>query len=198
MSAKPVEIRVADAIAGDILTLPWSLCVSGQMATGYCTLALQSISKCSNRATRLEGLTESGVRATFAMDRKSMVILVGRPSECAKSVAKGVATFKSPSKIEFVVEAKPPINRPRLSDTKRGDTFLWKAAHGRHDAAVCFRTDVSAYRALLDLAPEVHSQVEALIKDKMFVTNLQTGRTFIAEDCEIEYVKVKMTLEGAK
>lgn len=199
MSAKPVEIRVADAIAGDILTLPWSLCVSGQMATGYCTLHLQSISKCSNRATRLEGVTESGVRATFAMDRKSMVILVSRPSECAKSIAKGVATFKSPSKIEFVVEAKPPINRPRLSDTKRGDTFLWKAAHGRHDAAVCFRTDVSVYRASLPGAMQPISPESAkALRDHIFITNLQTGRTFIAEDCEIEYVKVKMTLEGSK
>lgn len=41
MSAKPVEIRVADAIAGDILTLPWSLCVSGQMAASDATPELR-------------------------------------------------------------------------------------------------------------------------------------------------------------
>lgn len=109
-----------------------------------------------------------------------------------------IATFKNPSKIEFVVDDKPPVIKPRLSETKRGDTFLWKAAHGRHNAAVCFRTDVSVYRALLDVKPDKRVAIDALLKGHIFITNLQTGRTFIAEDCEIEYVKVKMTLEGSK
>jgi len=110
-----------------------------------------------------------------------------------------LATFKSPSTIEFEVKKPKRFAKPRLKDAKRGETFLWQADHGRHAAAICMLTCVSAYRALVDAAvlPSVHKDVAEALNDAIWITNLQTGRTFAVQDCEIEYVKVKMTVEGA-
>lgn len=109
-----------------------------------------------------------------------------------------LATFKSPSKIEFVVNTPQKFKKPRLKDAKRGETFLWQAEHGRHDPAVCMLTTVSAYRALVDASvlPSIHKDMAEVLGDAIWITNLQTGRTFAVQDCEIEYVKVKMIVEG--
>jgi hypothetical protein len=109
-----------------------------------------------------------------------------------------LATFKSPSKIEFVVNTPKRLKKPRLKDAKRGETFLWQADHGRHDPAICMLTSVSAYRALVDagVLSAIHKDVAELLSDAIWITNLQTGRTFVVQDCEIEYVKVKMIVEG--
>lgn len=109
-----------------------------------------------------------------------------------------LATFKSPSKIEFSVSVPPKVRKPLLSETKRGETFLWEADHGRHAAAICMRASVSGYHGMTDLIGDaLRAAIEKIFKDCIWITNLQTGRTFIAKDCEIEYVKVRVIVEGA-
>lgn len=106
-----------------------------------------------------------------------------------------IAVFKSPSKIQFDVKPKA-VKRPLLSETKRGETFLWQGANKRVDPAVCMRADVSAHQVLTNYDPSSCKGIERSMSDAIWITNLQTGRTFVAVDCEIEYIKVKMTVEG--
>lgn len=107
-----------------------------------------------------------------------------------------IATFKSPSKAEFVLKVPSRQAKPRLSHAKRGDTFLWQAAHGRHDAAVCMLTTVSAYQYAIKQS-QAHQNVLKKAQDSgIWIINLQTGRTFTAEDCEIEFVKLTIHVEG--
>lgn len=109
-----------------------------------------------------------------------------------------IATFKKASAIEFDVKMPIRKTKPRLKDAKLGSTFLWQASHGRHDAAICMRTEVSAYQSLLEhCTANQHADLSMVLKDAIFITNLQTGRTFAAVDCDIEYVKLKVTVEGA-
>lgn len=107
-----------------------------------------------------------------------------------------IATFKSPSKAEFVLKVPSRQAKPRLSQAKRGDTFLWRGAHLRNDAAICMLTTVSAYQYAIKQS-QGHQAVLAKAQSQgIWITNLQTGRTFVAEDCEIEFVKLTIHVEG--
>lgn len=108
-----------------------------------------------------------------------------------------LATFKNPSKIKFSIQRPERARKPRLTDAKRGDTFLWQADHGRHEPAVCMLTEVSAYQALIasGATNEQHVEVGKLLKGVIWIVNLQTGRTFAARDCEIEFVTIKAEVD---
>lgn len=107
-----------------------------------------------------------------------------------------LATFKSPSKIQFSVVARKPDAKPRLSETKRGETFLWAGAHGLNAPAICMRTTVSAYQYVQEQPTRHHAILNRAAEYGIWIVNLQTGRTFVAIDCDIEYVKVRMEVEG--
>lgn len=36
-----------------------------------------------------------------------------------------LAKFKCPSKIKFSIQRPERVRKPRLTDARRGDTFLW-------------------------------------------------------------------------
>lgn len=100
-----------------------------------------------------------------------------------------IKTFKSPSKILFKVAAVDTTT-PKLEDTKRGETFLL-------NGAVCMRADVSPFQAIKDIEAKIYNLVRDEFIAAIWVTNLQTGRTFVAcGNQDIEYVKVTMTLVG--
>lgn len=107
-----------------------------------------------------------------------------------------LATFKSPSAIDFQVSLPAKLKRPRLKDTKRGDVFLWQADHGRHDAAICMRTTVSAYQYAIKQSQGHQAVLAKAQSEGIWIINLQTGRTFVSNDCEIDYVKIKVVVEG--
>lgn len=107
-----------------------------------------------------------------------------------------IATFKSPSKAEFVLKVPIRQAKPRLSQAKRGDTFLWQGAHLRNDKAICMLTTVSAYQYAIKQT-QAHQNILKKAQDSgIWIVNLQTGRTFVAEDCEIEFVKLTIHVEG--
>jgi hypothetical protein len=98
--------------------------------------------------------------------------------------------YKSPSTIKFVIEDNGAY-KPRLSDTKRGTTFIMDGG------AICMRTDVSGYQAVKDCFSDVRDLAMKTLGDGVFVTNLQSGRTYaVAGDPEVEYVRITMTLDG--
>lgn len=100
-----------------------------------------------------------------------------------------IKIFKSPSKIVFKLSKSADI-KPKLKNTKRGETFLL-------NEAVCMRADVSPFQAIKDIPSDAYNLVKDAFTDYCWITNLQTGRTFIScGEQDIEYVKVVMTLEG--
>lgn len=107
-----------------------------------------------------------------------------------------LAVFTKPSDIIFKAEptkADPVIT---VAAAKRGNTFL-------HRGAICMLSEVSAYQALnahdLSLTATSRLWVEILLKEGIFITNLQTGRTFaVKPDDEIEWVRVTMTVESVQ
>jgi hypothetical protein len=100
-----------------------------------------------------------------------------------------IKTFTKPSAIEFAA-ACDEVARPKLSDAKRGETFL-------RDGAVCMRVDVSAYQAMKNSNETIKDAVHDALKDSIFIINLQTGRVFIGNPIDdVTWIKVKMTLEG--
>lgn len=108
-----------------------------------------------------------------------------------------LATFKSPSKIQFsVVPPSKPEAKPRLKDTKRGETFLWAGEHGYNSPAICMRTTVSAYQYAIRQTKAHQGILQRACDHGIFIVNLQTGRTLAAIDCDIEFVKLTMHVEG--
>lgn len=109
-------------------------------------------------------------------------------------MARELAVFKKASDIIFKVEPTKADPIITVAEAKRGNTFL-------HRGAICMLSEVSAYQAL-EAQPSLLSQVardriEELLKDSIFITNLQTGRTFaVRHTDEIEWIKVTMTVEG--
>lgn len=105
-----------------------------------------------------------------------------------------ITVFKSPSQIIFKVRPTEPTPIVTVAEAKRGYTFL-------HRDAICMLTEVSAYQALNE-QPRLLTQVardrfEELLKDSIFITNLQTGRTYAVRPTdEIKWIKVTMTVEG--
>lgn len=107
-----------------------------------------------------------------------------------------LAVFRKPSDIIFKVEPTKADPVIRVSAAKRGNTFL-------HRGAVCMLTEVSAFQAL-NAQPVLFTQVareriEELLKEAIFITNLQTGRTYaVKPDDEIEWIRVTMTVESVQ
>ena len=110
-------------------------------------------------------------------------------------MSREIAVFKNPSDIIFKTDS-PKVPVVTVAHANRGNTFL-------HKGAVCMLTEVSAYQALnaqpVLITKTARERVEELLKEGIFITNLQTGRTFaVKHDDEIEWIRVTMTIETVK
>ncbi|QHJ81338.1 MAG: hypothetical protein [Bacteriophage sp.] len=109
-------------------------------------------------------------------------------------MSRKLMVFKKPSNIIFKAARPEPEEVFTIRDAKRGNTFL-------HRGAVCMLSEVSAYR-IFNNEPRVISfkeqeALEDILRNGIFITNLQTGRTFaVKHDDEIEWSKVTMTVES--
>lgn len=58
-------------------------------------------------------------------------------------------------------------------------------------------TEVSAYQALVanGATNDQHVDIGNILKGVIWIVNLQTGRTFAARDCEIEFVTIKAEVD---
>jgi len=106
-----------------------------------------------------------------------------------------IKKFASPSKIIFTLAKDGKKSVFTLADAERGDTFMFKDA-------ICMLSEVSAYQALEGVGNNYITQtakirIKELLDQTIFVTNLQTGRTFAAISSEeIQWIKVTMTVES--
>lgn len=116
-----------------------------------------------------------------------------------------IKKYAKPSKIVFDVQPTPPGFT--LGMATIGQTFL-------REGAVCMRVECSAYKALESMregakgidfaigdtkaADKLFNMLKDALKSAPFICNLQTGRVWVANpDDQIEWVKVRMTLDGA-
>lgn len=107
-------------------------------------------------------------------------------------MANAIKKFVSPSKIIFNLVKDKKVQTFTVEHAQRGDTFLYKDS-------ICMLTTVSAYPALCssNITDAAKDRVKDVLNEAIFVTNLQTGRTFaVKPDDEIQWIKVTMTVES--
>lgn len=107
-------------------------------------------------------------------------------------MATAIKKFVSPSKIIFTLSKDKKVKTFTVKDAQRGDTFL-------HKDSICMLSEVSAYQALhsSNITDEDKDSIKIILCAAIFVTNLQTGRTFaVKPDDEIQWIKVTMTVES--
>lgn len=98
--------------------------------------------------------------------------------------------YKTPSQIKFVIVDPDAMDQPMLSHAKRGDTFL-------REGAVCMRVDCNINPRLLEtMQPNSRNLITNTIEKLLWVTNLQSGRTYASEDMPIKWVKLTVQVDG--
>lgn len=109
-------------------------------------------------------------------------------------MSREIAVFKKPSDIIFKTEPTKMTEIVTVKQAKRGNTFL-------HRGAICMLSEVSAYQIFqgvdeLTITKGAKNLISVMLGQGIFVTNLQTGRTFaVKPDDEIEWIRVTMTVE---
>lgn len=88
-----------------------------------------------------------------------------------------IKSFKSASQLAF--EGVPSDDSVALSKTSRGDVFL-------REGAVCMRVETNYTPERPAWSTPAHQYA---------IINLQTGRVWFAEDCQVKYIKARVLVE---